>query len=64
MPAPLHIARKTFRQTIWIATCATISITSVMPAQAASAAAVVTPWGTINEPPRPPVCKQMQASLS
>ncbi|EGH11555.1 polygalacturonase [Pseudomonas savastanoi pv. glycinea str. race 4] len=64
MPGPLHFAMHTFRQTSWMAASAAMSLTLILPAQAASEAAVVTPWGTISEPTSPPVCKQLQAHLT
>ncbi|WP_257112050.1 glycoside hydrolase family 28 protein [Pseudomonas ficuserectae] len=64
MPGPLHFAMNTFRQTSWMAASAAMSLTLILPAQAASEAAVVTPWGTISEPTSPPVCKQLQAHLT
>ncbi|WP_057414930.1 glycoside hydrolase family 28 protein [Pseudomonas cannabina] len=55
---------RTFRQASWIATSVAVSLTGILPAQAAGEPAVVTPWGTINEPPSPPVCKQLPATLT
>ncbi|MFO3712926.1 MULTISPECIES: glycoside hydrolase family 28 protein [Pseudomonas syringae group genomosp. 2] len=47
-----------------MAASAAMSLTLILPAQAASETAVVTPWGTISEPASPPVCKQLQAHLT
>ncbi|RMV54161.1 Polygalacturonase, partial [Pseudomonas syringae pv. papulans] len=38
--------------------------TVTLPTQAASDAAVVTSWGRVIEPSSPPVCKQIQATLT
>ncbi|KPX14796.1 Polygalacturonase, partial [Pseudomonas syringae pv. daphniphylli] len=54
----------TFRHVIWIATSVGISLTVTLPTQAASDAAVVTSWGRVSEPSSPPVCKQIQATLT
>ncbi|OSR65031.1 glycoside hydrolase family 28 protein [Pseudomonas syringae] len=55
---------RTFRHVFWIATCVGISLAVTLPTQAASDAAVVTSWGRVSEPSSPPVCKQIQATLT
>ncbi|RMS76001.1 MULTISPECIES: glycoside hydrolase family 28 protein [Pseudomonas syringae group] len=55
---------RTFRHVFWIATSVGISLTVTLPTQAASDAAVVTSWGRVSEPSSPPVCKQIQATLT
>ncbi|AVI83957.1 MULTISPECIES: glycoside hydrolase family 28 protein [Pseudomonas syringae group] len=64
MSGAAHFSNSVFRKTSWAMTSLTASLMIAAPVQAAGEAAVVTPWGTINEPASPQVCKQLPATLA
>ncbi|NAS64489.1 polygalacturonase, partial [Pseudomonas syringae pv. actinidiae] len=64
MSGAAHFSNSVFRKTSWAITSLTASLMIAAPVQAAGEAAVVTPWGKINEPASPQVCKQLPATLT
>lgn len=50
MSGAAHFSNSVFRKTSWAMTSLTASLMIAAPVQAAGEAAVVTPWGTVNEP--------------